>query len=94
MECPHFHSAQTRKYGVIKGKQRYHCPDCGRYFQSTYETTGYHPDVKEICLKMYLNKLEFRAIETVTGIHHTTLINWVRESAKELSDQQRPTINL
>ncbi len=33
---------------------------------------------------MYLNGLGFRAIERITGIHHTTIINWVRESGSEL----------
>ena len=62
MNCPHCHSDKVRKYGVIKGKQRYHWQECDRYFQSTYEQTGYHPDVKEICLKMYLNGMGFRGI--------------------------------
>ncbi len=60
-----------------------------------FETTGYHPDVKEICLKMYLNGIGFRGIERVTGIHHTTIMNWVRESGEELPEDEEsstPTI--
>lgn len=33
---------------------------------------------------MYLNGLGFRAIERITGIHHTTIINWIRQRRKEL----------
>jgi IS1 family transposase len=33
---------------------------------------------------MYLNGMGFRGIERVTGISHTTIINWVRESGEEL----------
>ncbi len=33
---------------------------------------------------MYLNGMGFRGIERVTGIHHTTIINWVKESGEEL----------
>ncbi len=89
------HSDKIRKYGVIKGKQRSNCQDCGRYFQSSYEQQGYSPDVRRICLKMYLNGMGFRGIERVTGIHHTTIINWVRESGEELpedDEEDEPTI--
>jgi transposase-like protein len=28
---------------------------------------------------MYVNGIGFRGIERVTGVHHTTVINWVRQ---------------
>ena len=37
---------------------------------------------------MYLNGLGFRAIERITGIRHTTIINWVKESAQELPEDE------
>ena len=37
---------------------------------------------------MYLNGMGFRAIERVTGIHHTTIINWVKESGEELPEDE------
>ena len=30
----------------------------------------------------------FRGIERVTGIHHTTIMNWVRESGAELPEDE------
>ena len=30
----------------------------------------------------------FRAIERVTGVHHTTIMNWVKESAEDLSEDE------
>ena len=54
MECPHCHSKKTQKFGFVKDKQRYRCKKCDRCFQSSYEQQGYSPDVREICLKMYL----------------------------------------
>ncbi len=56
---------------------------------------GYHPQVKEICLKMYLNGLGFRGIERITGIHHTTIMNWLKESAETLPEEEEtssPTV--
>ena len=88
MECPHCHSKKTQKFGFVKDKQRYHCKKCGRYFQSSYEQQGYSPDVKKICLKMYLNGMGFRGIERITGIHHTTIMNWVSSSGEDLPEDE------
>jgi transposase-like protein len=81
MKCPECHSSSLRKDGHQNGKQRWECKNCGRIFRSSYQAKGYHPQVKETCLKMYVNGMGFRAIERVTGIHHTTIMNWVKESA-------------
>ena len=35
---------------------------------------------------MYVNGMGFRAIERVTGVHHTTVINWVKEVGTSLPD--------
>ncbi len=88
MNCPKCHSSNIRKDGYQNGKQRWECKDCGRIFRESYSEKGYHPQVKEICLNMYLNGMGFRAIERVTGIHHTTIINWVKESAEELPEDE------
>lgn len=95
MKCPDCQTSEIRKYGFKNQKQRYQCRKCGRIFQSRYSERGYSDDVKQICLKMYLNGLGFRGIERITGIHHTTVINWVRESGQELredDDEDAPRI--
>ena len=33
---------------------------------------------------MYVNGMGFRGIERVTGVHHTTVINWVRQVGERL----------
>ena len=35
---------------------------------------------------MYLNGMGLRGIERVTGIHHTTVMGWVRHSGLNLPD--------
>ena len=37
---------------------------------------------------MYLNGMGFRGIERVTEIHHTTIIDWVREAAAQLTEDE------
>ncbi|MBW4639600.1 MAG: IS1 family transposase [Gloeocapsa sp. UFS-A4-WI-NPMV-4B04] len=94
MKCPQCHSSNLRKDGYQNGKQRFECKDCGRLLRDSYEARGYRPQLKKICLEMYLNGMEFRAIERVTGIHHTTIMNWVKESAQELPEdkEEQPTV--
>ena len=88
MKCPRCQSSNFRKDGHQNGKQRWECLDCGRIFRDSYSTKGYHSQVKQICLNMYLNGMGFRGIERVTGIDHTTIINWVKESGEELPEDE------
>lgn len=57
-------------------------------FRDSYSRQGYHPQVKQICLNMYLNGMGFRGIERVTGIHHTTIMNWVAQSGEQLPEDE------
>jgi insertion element IS1 protein InsB len=88
MKCPQCHSSNCRKDGHQKGKQRFECKDCGRIFRFSYQSKGYPPQVKKECLEMYLNGLGFRAIQRVTGVHYTTILNWVKETAEELPEDE------
>ena len=79
MECPECHSTHIRKNGIKKGKQNHICVDCSRQFIDVYAPPkGYSEAMKRECLKMYVNGMGFRGIERVKGVHHTTLITWVR----------------
>ena len=64
----------------------YICVGCKRQFIDSYEQKGYSDKVKSECLEMYVNGLGFRAIERLKKVHHTTVINWVREVGEALSD--------
>jgi len=35
---------------------------------------------------MYLNGMRLRGIEGVTGIHHTTMIHWIRKAGCQIPD--------
>jgi len=39
---------------------------------------------------MYVNRMEFRCIERVKGMHHTTVIAWVRQVYTQLPDAYDP----
>lgn len=55
-----------------------------RQFIDSYESQGYSEEIKCECLEMYVNGSDFRAIERVKKVHHTTIINWVKTIGKTL----------
>ena len=78
MKCPKCGSEHIRKNGIKQGKQNHICVECGRQFINPSEQTKAYPEsIKQSCLKMYLNGMGFRAIERVTGVHHTMVTELV-----------------
>jgi transposase-like protein len=91
MQCPECKSTHIRKNGRRKGKQNHICVNCGRQFIDAYDPPkGYSEEVKRECLKMYVNGMGFRAIERVKGVHHTTVIDWVKQVGSLLPDAYAP----
>ena len=90
MECPSCGSKHIRKNGHRANKQNHICVDCGRQFIDRYSSLGYGKKVKKICLNMYVNGMGFRSISRVTGVAHSTLINWVKEVGESLPDNYEP----
>jgi len=93
MRCPECKSEHIRKNGIRRGKQNHICVNCDRQFvENPQNHRGYNDKMRKTCLKMYLNGMGFRGIERVTGVHHTTIINWVKQIGKLLPDAYDPEI--
>ena len=91
MKYPQCGSEHIRKNGIKKAKQNHICAECGRQFINPSEQTKAFPETtKQTCLKMYLNGMGFRAIERVMGVHHTTVMDWVKQKGKNLPDAIAP----
>jgi transposase-like protein len=91
MECPECNSTHIRKNGIKRGKQNHICVNCRRQFVDSPQTTrGYSETVKRECLNMYVNGMGFRGIERVKGVHHTTLITWVKQVGERLPNAYAP----
>lgn len=87
MHCAYCKSTDIRKNGKRRGKQNHICVDCGRQFIDTYSPPkGYSNEIKQECLSAYVNGAGFRAIERQKGVHHTTIINWVKQVGEKLPD--------
>jgi hypothetical protein len=91
MECPECKSTHIRKNGKRRGKQNHICVDCHRQFIDDYSPRSPYPDeIKRDCLKMYVNGMGFRGIERVKGVHHTTIISWLKQVGVLLPDAYDP----
>jgi len=91
MECPECQSTHINKNGQKKGKQNYICVECGRQFIDSYETyRGYSDQLRNECLKMYVNGMGLRGISRVKKVHHTTIINWIKQVGTLLPDSYSP----
>ena len=86
MKCPKCDSSKIFKNGSRRGKQCFRCRECGRQFVLNPKKQPYPPEVKQLCLKMYLNGMGLRGIERVTEIHHTTIMNWIKDAGLDLPD--------
>ena len=93
MQCPECGSTSISKNGKQRGKQNYLCKVCRRQFIATYALpSGYDDEFKRECLKMYVNGMGFRGIERVKGVHHTTVITWVKQIGELLPDAYDPEV--
>ncbi len=87
MQCPYCGSTGIRKNGKRRGKQNHICTNCDRQFIDVYDPPkGYSEELKQECLKMYLNGMGFRGIERVKGVHHTAMIYWVKQLGEKHLD--------
>ncbi|WP_407896494.1 IS1 family transposase [Scytonema sp. NUACC26] len=87
MQCPYCESTEIRKNGKRRGKQNHICVNCGRQFINVYSPLrGYSNEIKKECLRLYCNGMGFRAIERDKAVHHTTVINWVKQIGEQLPD--------
>ena len=90
MKCPRCESTHIRKNGHRQAKQNYICVDCKRQFLDQYDVRGYSDDVKQLCLKMYVNGVGVRSISRITEISHVTILNWIEQAGKTLPDSYDP----
>ena len=90
MQCPECGSQHIRKNGHRGDKQNYICVSCRRQFIDCYEPDGYSDDVRRLCIRMSVNGMGFRGISRVTGIAHTSVINWVKQVGGCLPDAYEP----
>lgn len=81
MDCPKCNSKSCIKYGVVGGRQRFHCKDCK--FSYTVSTIGKPVELKKFALEMYLEGNGFRQIGRMLKVSHVSAYNWVRKFGEQ-----------
>ena len=79
-ECNKCQSINLTKNGLTKkGKQKYHCKDCGSYGTLNPEPK-YSQERKAEILRAYHERSSMRGIERTFGITRQTLAKWLKKS--------------
>jgi len=88
LACKNCDSKQTVKNGIVAGKQRYLCKECGFNFREGDNRTNDKIAAKKaMCILLYaLAKGSFRMIGRVLKINHTLVYRWIREFGESLPE--------
>lgn len=79
MQCPNCQSDKCIKSGIVKGKQRYKCKQCGYNFTVLKQGKQIDDYYVNKALQLYLEGLSYREIERLLGVSHVSVGNWVRK---------------
>lgn len=69
-----------------KGDQKFHCHDCNAYGTLEPQGRSYPDRVKELALRVYLERASMRGVERALDIARQTLARWILEQADDLPD--------
>ena len=82
IKCPKCGQEERTKNGFHRGKQRYKCKNCGCNYAG--RKRGYPEHIKQRAIEYYLEGNGFRRIERLMHVSHVSVINWVKQAAKEI----------
>ena len=86
MNCPRCNSSNHKKNGIVGGRQRYKCHDCGYNYTVELKSTAFSVSVKRQALQLYLEGLGFRSIGRVLGVSHVSVQKWIKKFGQELEN--------
>ncbi len=86
MNCPRCNSSTHKKNGIVFGRQRYKCHDCGYNYTVEVKSTASSPSVKRQALHLYLEGLGFRSIGRFLGVSHVSVQKWIKKFGQEVED--------
>ena len=87
--CPKCSHAVATKSGIVKGRQRWKCKDCG--YNYTVANRGASKEQKRQALELYLEGLGFRPIGRSLKVSHVAVYNWTREFGEKLDEIKSDT---
>jgi transposase-like protein len=88
MKCTKCDSGRNTKSGIVKGKQRHKCKDCGCNFTVEIKSTAKSRSIKKDALHLYLEGLGFRSIGRFLKVSHVSVYNWIKSFGIEVAELQ------
>jgi transposase-like protein len=83
MNCPRCKSSNHTKNGIVGGRQRYKCHDCGYNYSVEIKSNAFPISVKRQALQLYLEGLGFRSIGRFLGVSHVSVQKWIKKFGPE-----------
>ncbi len=88
MKCISCKSNEKIKNGIVKGKQRYRCKNCGRNYTVEEKSSSPSSSIKRMSLMMYLEGLGFHSIARLLGVSHVSVLQWIKKYGKQCEEIQ------
>ena len=87
-ECKNCGAKRTVKNGVVAGRQRYHCKECGYNFREGDNRTNEKVAAKKaLCVLLYaMAKGSFRMMGRILQLDHSLVYRWIREYGEALPE--------
>ena len=92
MKCKKCKSSNRVKRGIVRGKQRYTCKECGYNYTVEEKSTSKPGSMKRQALVLYLEGLGFRSIGRVFNVGHVSVYYWIKgfgEKIEEIRSEQQ-----
>ena len=84
MECIKCGSINHVKRGIVGGKQRYTCKDCGYNYTVMKKSTAKSGTTKRQALQLYLEGLGFRSIGRFLNVSHVSVYQWIKSFGENI----------
>ncbi len=98
MDCVRCKSSNKVKRGIVKGRQRYTCKDCGYNYTVERKSNSKPCLMKRQALELYLEGMGFRSIGRFLEVSHVSVYNWIKSFGGEIerirSDQKIKVVEM
>ena len=90
IKCKNCESENTVKSGIVAGKQRYLCKECGYNFREGDNRTNDKIIAKKaLCVLLYaMAKGSYRMLGRILRIDHTLVYRWIRAFGESLTEPE------
>jgi len=86
MNCSKCNCSRSVKSGMLNGRQRYKCKECGCNYSVEIKSTAKPKFFRKQAFHLYLEGLGFRSTGRILGVSNVSVLNWIRDFGKEVQE--------